>query len=89
MAASRAELARQDSLPEEEVWEDVPEIAAGETFNDGTLEEFKARLLFLRSQGYIFPDYVLECVDEEIKEAQAEAAHERPADDEGSVEQGT
>ncbi len=42
---------------------------AGETFNDGTLEEFKERLLYLRGLGYRFPDYVLETIDEEIKDA--------------------
>lgn len=41
---------------------------AGETFNDATLEEFKERLLWLRSIGYQFPDYVLEVVDREIAE---------------------
>lgn len=41
---------------------------AGETFNDATLGDFKARLLQLRWLGYNFPDYVLEAVDEEIKE---------------------
>lgn len=41
----------------------------GETFNDATLEQFKARLLLLRSIGYRFPDYVLERVEEEITQS--------------------
>jgi hypothetical protein len=40
----------------------------GQTFNDPTLEAFKARLLELRAAGYRFPDYVLEDVDAEIAE---------------------
>jgi hypothetical protein len=43
----------------------------GETFNDGTLEEFKDRLLMLRAAGYRFPDHVLKEVDEEIAEETA------------------
>jgi hypothetical protein len=43
----------------------------GETFNDHTLEAFKERLLSLRAAGYCFPDYVLEEVDEEMKDASA------------------
>lgn len=42
----------------------------GETFNDPTLGDFKARLLELRKVGYSFPDYVLEEVDQEIADAQ-------------------
>lgn len=40
----------------------------GESYSDDTLEEFKARLLELRRVGYIFPDGVLEDIDNEIKE---------------------
>lgn len=39
---------------------------AGESFNDPSLETFKERLLWLRSLGYRFPDYVLAMIDEEI-----------------------
>ena len=38
----------------------------GESFVDGTLEEFRGRLVSLREAGYQFPDGVLECVDYEI-----------------------
>ena len=40
----------------------------GETFNDPDLETFRARLMDLRAAGYVFPDYVLEEIDEEMKE---------------------
>lgn len=39
---------------------------AGASFQDSTLEEFKATLLMLRGLGYRFPDHVIERVDEEI-----------------------
>lgn len=38
----------------------------GEIFRDPTLEAFKARLLYLRSVGYRFPDHVLERIDNEM-----------------------
>lgn len=38
----------------------------GETFKDDSLEGFRDTLLLLRREGYRFPDYVLEIVDEEI-----------------------
>ena len=41
----------------------------GESYCDKTLEEFLQRLLHLRETGYIFPDYVLEAVREEMEEA--------------------
>jgi len=41
---------------------------AGETFQDNTLEEFRARLLELRKIGYRFPDRVLEQIEREINE---------------------
>jgi hypothetical protein len=41
---------------------------AGETFMDGDLESFRERLVWLRSLGYRFPDYVLTSIDEEIAE---------------------
>lgn len=53
-----------ESLPFEEIT--LP--YAGATFNDSTLESFREHLLHLRSVGYNFPDYVLEEIDQEIKE---------------------
>lgn len=44
----------------------------GETYTDGDLEDFQARLLQLREVGYIFPDYVLETIGEEMAEEEAE-----------------
>jgi hypothetical protein len=44
---------------------------AGQSFNDPTLEAFKARLLLLRDAGYHFPDYVIERIDAEIAERDA------------------
>ena len=55
----------------------------GETFNDPTLETFKQRLLDLRAVGYRFPDYVLEDVEEEIRERALSSAG-RAADSCGS-----
>lgn len=40
----------------------------GETFWDDGPSDLKARLLELRAAGYRFPDYVLEMVDEDIRE---------------------
>ena len=51
--------------------EDIKLRYVGETFNDPTLEAFRARLLELRSLSYRFPDYVLERIDEEIKQRDA------------------
>lgn len=38
----------------------------GETFNDPTLEDFRARLVALREAGYRFPESVLANVDADI-----------------------
>lgn len=38
----------------------------GVTFCDTHPEEFMITLRMLRNVGYVFPDYVLECVQEEI-----------------------
>jgi len=38
----------------------------GKTFNDSTLETFRARLVMLRDEGYYVPAYVFEAIDEEI-----------------------
>lgn len=38
----------------------------GQTFNDPTLADFRARLMALREAGYRFPDHVLADVDEEL-----------------------
>ena len=40
----------------------------GQDFLEHSLEDFKARMLELRRVGYIFPDYVLEQIDEDIEE---------------------
>ena len=53
----------------------------GKSFNDPTLEDFKARLLSLREVGYIFPDRVLDLVDEEITDAAKIADDESHEDD--------
>lgn len=37
------------------------------TFKDFSLADFKARLLSLREEGYRFPDYALERIDDEMK----------------------
>ena len=50
-------------------YRDITLPHAGDTFNDPTLEAFKERLLYLRSLGYRFPDYVLETVEQEIADA--------------------
>jgi len=44
----------------------------GDSFQEPDLESFKQRLLELREIGYKFPDYVLETIDEEMKEANHE-----------------
>jgi hypothetical protein len=43
----------------------------GETFKDSTLEAFKARLHYLRSVGYRFPDRVFEEIDKDLRERDA------------------
>jgi hypothetical protein len=43
-------------------------VTNGETYNDSTLEEFRDRLLTLRSEGHQVPDYAIESIEEEIKE---------------------
>lgn len=53
-------------------FEDITLPHAGETFEDGDLESFKERLLYLRGLGYHFPDYVLETIDNELAEETAE-----------------
>ena len=40
----------------------------GKTLNSETLDELKDLLLELRRIGYRFPDYVLEIIDDEMKE---------------------
>lgn len=53
-------------------FEDITLPHAGETFNDGSLEGFRDRLLSLRSIGYHSPDHVLEDVNREIQEQSSE-----------------
>jgi hypothetical protein len=57
--------------PEGSLYEDLKIKHAGESFHEDNLEDFKNRLLYLRELGYTFPDYVLELIDEEIKDEQA------------------
>ena len=38
-----------------------------ETFVDPDLERFLERLMYLREVGYIFPDYVIESIKEEME----------------------
>lgn len=40
----------------------------GASFTDYSLNELRARLIWLRELGYNFPDSVLECVEEEMRE---------------------
>ena len=44
---------------------------AGESFVEDDLEDFHGRMLYLRDIGYVFPDYVLESIEEEMKDEQA------------------
>lgn len=39
----------------------------GQSYTLSTLEDFKDKLLELREAGYIFPDHLLEEIDEEIE----------------------
>lgn len=41
---------------------------AGDTFNDTTLEDFLDTLIKLKEVGYVFPQYVIETVESEIKD---------------------
>ncbi len=50
----------------------------GDTFHDYSLEDFRERVVMLREAGYSCPDYVLEDIDEEIRERD-EAASAPPA----------
>lgn len=52
----------------------------GETYCDETLEEFLDTLERLKEEGYIFPDYVIEKVKEEIKEKNEECPDETTRD---------
>jgi len=38
----------------------------GESFNAGTLEEFRDIMIMLRNEGYRFPDYVFSDIKEEM-----------------------
>lgn len=44
----------------------------GESFNDPDLESFLERVCHLREVGYIFPDYVVESIKEEMKGGEKE-----------------
>lgn len=43
----------------------------GQTFQDPTLSEFRARIVGLREAGYRFPDCVLKRIDAEILERES------------------
>jgi len=61
----RAYHERLNALPMEE----ITLQHAGETFNDASLEEFKQRLVYLKSLGYVFPDSVFDRIREEMDSA--------------------
>lgn len=52
---------------------------AGESFNDGTLEEFRDRLKGLRDLGYQIPDFVFAVIEEEIQTEIDDEEQETPA----------
>lgn len=49
-------------------YEDIDLPYAGETFNDPNLPSFLDRVTSLKELGYHVPDYVIEMIQEEIKE---------------------
>ena len=65
IAQHRAQMKFLESCAREEI--KLPH--AGETFNDSTLEEFRARLVTLKDLGYYVPPYVFVEIDAEIAEA--------------------
>lgn len=48
---------------------------AGETFEEPTLQTFRARLLELRALGYRFPDHMLTTIEEEIRDEEENAVN--------------
>ncbi len=65
--AHRRTMDELDSIP----LKDIGLPHDGETFDDPTLEDFRARLVTLRDLGYIVPKYTFEQIDEEIAEQAA------------------
>lgn len=64
---ARLERLRNDFFENcERVPIDLPH--AGESFEDATLEEFRDRLVYLKSLGYIFPEELIAEIEEEMKE---------------------
>ena len=47
---------------------DIDHPLAGQHWNLATLEQVREKLLYLRSEGFNFPDYVLEEVEEEMQD---------------------
>jgi hypothetical protein len=43
---------------------------AGKTFNDATLEDMRARLVMLKSEGFVVPDSAFEAIDAELEEGE-------------------
>lgn len=79
----REQMKVLDSLP----FEDINLPHAGDSFNDPTLEAFKARIMMLRGLGYHVPDYVLADVEAEIATEKANESHpDRPGDKDGSAD---
>jgi len=60
----KAEMARLDTFPLAPI--NLP--SAGETFREDNLEDFLARMLALRQEGFNFPDIVLDDIRDEIRE---------------------
>lgn len=54
--------------PEGNEFINIEKEHVGESFCLGDLESFKEKLLYLRNLGWVFPDYVIENVNEEIQE---------------------
>ena len=54
---------------EQHPFEDIGLAHDGEIFSDPTLEDFRDRIVALRELGYNCPDYVLDSIDREIREA--------------------
>lgn len=71
------EFKRQDKIrrdwdeSEGKVWENLKLKHASRTFREDSLEDFRDRLIYLRELGYTFPDYVFDCIEEEMQDEQA------------------
>lgn len=54
--------------PEGDEWTTLSLPHAGDSYQLGSLQEFKDKLIYLREVGYLFPDYVFDAIDEEMKD---------------------